>query len=244
MPIVAIAREFGAGGETIGQGIAERLGIDYLDGKIVDEVAHRLGMKAAVIDGYDEKAGGLLDRLLREIGTAGFSTPFDGAAWTPPHDDLAWDPRKSVLAVTQKIILNQASTGNGIIVGRGAAYLLAHHPAAIRVFIRAAVDSRVAAVMMSRAIDEAMARVLVKREDANSHAYIKQVYLREWQHAAHFDLVIDSARLGSARAIEVVLAALPEKDLRSAQVGEEATSWWVSARTNSRSIHASGVRLS
>jgi len=50
------------------------------------------------------------------------------AAWTPPHGDLAWDPRKSVLSMTQEIIRRQAATGNGVIVGRGAAYLLLDQP--------------------------------------------------------------------------------------------------------------------
>jgi len=42
MPVITIAREFGAGGETVGHMLAQRLNLDYLDGKIVDEVARRL----------------------------------------------------------------------------------------------------------------------------------------------------------------------------------------------------------
>jgi Cytidylate kinase-like family len=93
MPVITIGREFGAGGETVGRLVAERLKIDYLDSKIVDEVARRLKFGAEVVENYDEKTGGLLDRILRQLATVDFSTPHDVAVWTPPYGDLAWDPQ-------------------------------------------------------------------------------------------------------------------------------------------------------
>ena len=210
MPVITIAREFGAGGETVGHMLAERLSLEYLDGKLVDEVARRLKVPTDVVETYDEKTGGLLDRLLRQLATVDFSTPQDVAAWTPPHGELAWDPRKSVLATTQEIIRRQAATGDGIIVGRGAAYVLIDQPEVMRVFLRAPFEFRVLAIMESRKISDPEARKFVKERDANSHAYIRQVYGHDWQHPSHYDLVIDTARLGHMRAVEVILAALPK----------------------------------
>jgi cytidylate kinase len=210
MPVITIAREFGAGGETVGRMLAERLDLEYLDGKIVDEVARRLKVPTDVVETYDEKTGGLLDRLLRQLATVDFSTPQDVAAWTPPHGDMAWDPRKSVLAMTQEIIRRQAATGNGIIVGRGAAYILLDQPEVLRVFLRAPFEYRVTAIADFRKIDYAAARKFLKERDANSSAYIRQVYGHNWQGASHYDLVIDTARLGHMRATEIILAALPK----------------------------------
>lgn len=210
MPVITLAREFGAGGETVGHLLADRLGIDYLDGKIVDEAARRLKVTTDVVENYDEKTGGLLDRLLRQLATVDFSTPQDVAAWTPPYGNLAWDPRKSVLAVTQEIIRRQAETGNGVIVGRGAGYVLLDHPEVHRVFLRAPFEFRVKAIMESRQLDEAAARKYLKERDANSSAYIKQVYGHDWQHPSHYDLVIDTARIGHRQAVEVILASMPK----------------------------------
>jgi len=199
VPVITLAREFGAGGETVGHLLADRLGIEYLDGKIVDEAARRLGIGIDVVD-----------RLLRQLATVDFSTPQDVAAWTPPYGDLAWDPRKSVLAATQEIIRNQAATGNGVIVGRGAAYVLLDRPEVRRVFLRAPFDFRVRAIMEARKLDEAAARKYLKERDANSAAYIKQIYGHDWQHTSHYDLVIDTARLGHQMAANLILATLPK----------------------------------
>jgi cytidylate kinase len=210
MPVITIAREFGAGGETVGHMLAERLNLEYVDGKIVDEIARRLKVPTDVVETYDEKTGSLLDRLLRQLATVDFSTPQDVAAWTPPHGELAWDPRKSVLAMTQEIIRRQAATGDGVIVGRGGAYVLLGQPEVMRVFLRAPFEFRVKAIMDSRKIDDGAARKFLKERDANSSAYIRQVYGHDWQHASHYDLVIDTARLGQMRAVEIILVALPK----------------------------------
>src|SRR3981081_732319 len=188
MPVITIAREFGAGGETVGHMLADRLNLEYLDSKIVDEVARRLKVDPDVVESYDEKTGGLLDRLLRQLATVDFSTPQDVAAWTPPHGELAWDPRKSVLAVTQEIIRRQAATGDGIIVGRGAGYVLLAQPAGMRVFLRAPFDFRVKAIMESRKLDEAAARKYLKERDANAAAYVPQIYVHDCQRPGHDDL--------------------------------------------------------
>ena len=209
MPVITIGREFGAGGETVGHLVAQRLGIEYLDSKIVDEVARRLKIGKDVVETYDEKSGGLLDRLLRQLATVDFSTPQDVAAWTPPYGDLAWDPRKSVLAVTQEIIRRQAATGNVVIVGRGAAYVL-DPEAILRVFLRAPFAFRLRAIMENLGLQEAAAHKHLKERDENSAAYIRQVYGHDWQHPSHYDVVIDTARLGHMRAVEIILAALPK----------------------------------
>jgi cytidylate kinase len=209
MPVITIAREFGAGGETVGHKLADRLGLEYLDGKIVDEVARRLKVGKEVVETYDEKTGSLLDRLLRQLATVDFSTPQDVAAWVPPHGEMAWDPRKSVLAVTQEIIRRQAATGGGIIVGRGAAFLLLDRPEVLKVFLRAPFEFRVRAMMAAEGMDEEAARKYLKHRDANSAAYVRQVYGHDWQGSNHYDLVLDTSRLGHDRAVAVILAALP-----------------------------------
>ena len=210
MPVITIAREFGAGGETVGRLLASRLHLEYLDGKIVDEVARRLKVGKEVVESYDEKTGSLLDRLLRQLATVDFSTPQDMAAWVPPHGEMAWDPRKSVLAVTQEIIRRSAAAGDAVIVGRGAAFLLLDHPEVLRVFLHAPFEFRVEALVRHEGRSADDARRYLKERDANSGAYIKQVYGHNWLGPDHYDLCLDTSRLGHERAVEVILAALPK----------------------------------
>jgi cytidylate kinase len=208
MPVITIARQYGAGGEPIGELVARRLGAELVDRKFFDEVAHRLELPHHEVEKHEEAPGSFLSRVLHALGTASveFAAPPEAAAWTPPYDNPTLDTRKAVLKVTQEVIQEAARTGNAVIIGRGAAYVLQDHPGAVHVFVRASERARIAQVQALHGLDEEAARRRVKRVDANRSAYIRQVYNHDWVHPGHYHLVVDSARLGYERAADAIVA--------------------------------------
>jgi len=210
MPVVTIARQFGAGGESVGHTVAQRLHAEFVDKRIVAEVAQRLEMPEQEVERNDESPGTFLNRLLASLGAASveFTGPPEVAAWTPPYNDPAFDPRRAILKITQEVIREAARTGNAVIVGRGSAYILADQPGATHVFLRADTEFRLKLASELLDIGQEEARKRMKTTDANRSAYIKQVYGHDWVHPAHYDLVLDTGRLGLDGAAEAILAAV------------------------------------
>jgi cytidylate kinase len=211
MPVVTIGRQFGAGGTSVGEMLARELHADLLESRIIDEVAHRLQLPKEEVEAEDEQPGSLLARLLVALGSASTEplVPPEAAAWQPPNTDPAFDTRKAVLEITQHVIQEAARTGNVVIVGRGGAYILRDFPGALHVFLRASEAVRVKAIMARYNItSEEDARKRLKRTDENWTAYIKQVYGHDRNLAAHYDLVIDTGRLGYERTVKVIRSAL------------------------------------
>jgi cytidylate kinase len=214
VPVITIGRQFGAGGATLGRMLADRLKADFLDSKIIDEVARRLQLPKEEVEAEDEQPGSLLARLLVALGSASTEPliPAEAAAWTPPNAAPAFDTRKAVLQITQLVIQEAARTGNVVIVGRGGAYILREHPGALHLFLRAADAVRVKTIMERFNItSEEEARKRMKQSDENWTAYIRQVYGHDRTHPAHYDMVLDTGRLGYEATIAVVLAALKER---------------------------------
>src|SRR6266853_2308394 len=211
MPVVTIGRQFGAGGTSVGEMLARELHADLLESRIIDEVAHRLQLPKEEVEAEDEQPGSLLARLLVALGSASSEplVPPEAAAWQPPNTDPAFDTRKAVLEITQHVIEEAARAGNVVIVGRGGAYILRDFPGALHVFLRGAEAVRVKAIMARNNIaSEDEARRMLKRTDENWTAYIKQVYGHDRNLASHYDLVIDTGRLGYETAVKVILTAL------------------------------------
>ena len=214
MPVITIGRQFGAGGATVGRMLADRLKADFLDSRIIDEVARRLQLPKEEVEAEDEQPGSLLARLLVALGSASTEPliPAETTAWTPPNADPTFDTRKAVLQITQHVIQEAARSGNVVIVGRGGAYLLRDLPGALHVFLRAPDTVRVKAVKdrLHVTSDEEAKRRL-KQTEENWTAYIRQVYGHDRTHPAHYDMVLDTGRLGYEATVEAILAALESR---------------------------------
>jgi cytidylate kinase len=210
MPVITIGRQFGAGGTTVGEMLARALKADLLESRIIDEVAQRLQLPKEEVEAEDEQPGSLLHRLLMALGSASGEPMVqpEATAWNPPNVDPVFDTRRAVLEITQHVIKEAARGGNVIIVGRGGAYILRDFEGALHVFLRAAEAVRVKAVVARLKLSEDEARRRLKQTDENWTAYIKQVYGHERNLASHYDLVLDTGRLGYKATVAAILAAL------------------------------------
>jgi cytidylate kinase len=210
MPVITVGRQFGAGGRTVGEMLAQRLKLDVLDSELINEVAHRLQLPKEEVEAEDEQPGSMLHRLLMALGSASGEPmiPPETTAWNPPNVAPVFDTRRAVLQITQHVIQEAARAGNVVIVGRGGAYILHDFPGALHVFLRAAEAIRLEVVMARFNLTEEEARRRLKHADENWTAYINQVYGHDRNLASHYDLVLDTGRLGYEATVEAILAAL------------------------------------
>ena len=210
MPVITIGRQFGAGGSTVGTMLARELNADLLEDKIIDEVARRLELPKEEVEAADEQPGSLLSRLLIALGSASGEPmiPPEAAAWTPPNADPVYDTRLAVLQITQQVIREAARGGNVVIVGRGAAYLLRDLEGALHVFLEASQAIRLKTLMKRFGLSEEEARRKMKHTDENRTAYVKQVYGHDRNLPGHYDLVLNTGRLGYEATVDAILAAL------------------------------------
>jgi cytidylate kinase len=214
MPVITIGRQFGAGGNTVAQMLAHELHSEILDSRIIDEVAHRLQLPKEEVEAEDEQPGSFLARLLMALGSASTEPliPPEATAWTPPNAAPTFDTRKAVLAITQHVIEEAARSGNVVIVGRGGAYILRDFPGALHVFLRAPESIRVRTIMARFNLNsEEEARRRLKQADENWTSYIKQVYGHDRNLPSHYDLVLDTGRLGYDATVDAILAALKHR---------------------------------
>lgn len=208
MPVITIGRMYGAGGETIGRMVAERLGADLVDTRIFEEVARRLQLPADEVEKLEEAPGSFMARLLEALGSASieFAAPPEATAWTPPYNDPTFDTRKAVLEITREVIREAARSGNAVIVGRGGAYILHDDARALHVFLRGSEADRVAALRQTFGFSEDEARQRLRRMDDNRRAYVRQVYSQDWMDFDHYHMVLDTGRLGYDRSAAAIVA--------------------------------------
>jgi cytidylate kinase len=213
MPIVTISRQFGAGGSSVAGIVAAELGAEVVDKKLIEEVAKRLSLRPSDVEAEEERPRSLLERLVRSFSSL---EPGLGAGWTPPYPDPLFDPRKEIIHLTEQIIGEVADTGNVVIVGRGAGFVLHERPGVFRVFLRAPDGARVKTLMSRDGLGEAEARRKMHETDSNRAAYIKQLYGRDWCDPDEYDLVVNTGRVSYATAAQMILLGVRERSLAPA----------------------------
>jgi len=207
MPVITVSRQTGSGGATIGRRLAEQLGTDYLNTQIIREVAHRLGISETTAAASSERAEAFTERLARvlwlsEPALAAGARPADGV----PFESTT----QAIVAVTRQLVREVAGTGNVVIFGHGAQFILAEHPGVLHVRFIAPFPMRVERVMGRKALGRAAAERWVREEDQRRKDHIRQFYQADWGAPEPFHLILNTTLLREETCIRLVMDAVDE----------------------------------
>lgn len=195
--VITISRQIGSGGSIVGQLVAQRLGLSYVDSEILHRAAETLGVQdPKSIEAMEERTpGGLWDRLVRGIAIGA-----PDATFVPPPPGVH---EGHVQEAERAIIREIAAHRNAVIVGRGAAHLLSG-PTIFRVFLHAPRAWRIEQVRTSYDLSESDARDMVLRSDKRRADFVRGLRERSWTDACLYDLTADTSVVGIDGAADVV----------------------------------------
>jgi cytidylate kinase len=204
MPVITVSRLTGSGGAAIGQRIAERLGASYLNTQIIREVAHRLGISEATAAQHDERAEAFIERLARVLWLA---QPTVGPLGSPAAPVPFETTTEAFVEVTRQLVREAAQTGNAVLFGHGAQFILADQPKVLHVRFIAPMPNRVARVMRREGVSQTAAERRVRDEDQRRANAIRQFYQADWHAPDPFHLILNTALLDEETCIQLVLIA-------------------------------------
>jgi cytidylate kinase len=205
MAIVTVSRMFGSGGSEVAERIAHELGWQLLDNAFVEEVAARLGTPPAEVEAREERVPSLAQRLAATLALgAPEILPGPADADLPPSEERLID-------VTERIIMEAASRGHSVIVGRGAQSVLAARQDVIHVFCYAPRPALVARAARRLAIAEKEAEKVVDDTNRQREQYVRTYWKRSWRAYENYHLCLNTDWLGVDGAASIVVRLAREK---------------------------------
>lgn len=193
--IITISRQCGSGGHTIGQLVAEKLGIPLYDKKILEEVAKRSGLAEDVIETEGEySTSSLLFGIAMGIYNGWDATQRENMPL-----------REQINAYQTEFIREVAEKGACVIVGRCADYVLRERTDCINVYIYGKEDDRVKRVIEEHRVSDFEAEMHVKKRDKKRAAHYKYITDQEWGDMKNYNLCLDSSKLGIEKCVELIL---------------------------------------
>lgn len=207
MPVITISRQTGSGGVTIGQRLAERLQADYLNTRIIQEVAQRLGISEAAAAEHNERGEGFVERLARVLPGADPSLDAQSRPAIPlPFESTT----EAFVEVTRQLVREAARAGNVVIFGHGAQYILAGQPGVLHVRFVARLPARIDRVMRREGLSRTDAERRIHKEDQRRAGHIRQYYQADWNAPDPYHLILNTTLLDEEACIRLILGALEE----------------------------------
>ena len=183
--VVTISREFGSGGRTIGQKLAEELGIPCYEAELIQQLAQESGFS----ESYIRDAG--------EYAPGGYLSLLSNRAFALTNEDVLWE-------LQYKVITELAEKGPCVIVGRCADYILRDTADCLKVFIHADMDFRAKRIVEVYGEREQSPEQRLRDKDKRRAAYHRFYTNMKWGHAQNYHICLDSGKLGIDTCVAIL----------------------------------------
>ena len=204
-PLITITRQYAAGGSEIAKHVATELSWTVIDNEFVDEVARRAGLPPDEVAQKEERAPGLLTRIARNLAAASPEMSAGTTAGTTALPEAEAE-EATIVTITERVITEAAGHGRAVLVGRGAQALLARRPNALHVYLVGPNARRIEMAVEHLGVARADVERVLEDTDRDRDRYVRAHYGRSRQDATHYDMVLNTQRLGFRGAGEVVVA--------------------------------------
>ena len=205
--VVTISSQFGSGGSEIGRMLANQTGLLYLDHEIIGEVARRLGINAEQAARQDEQTVGTVRHVLEALQSNSFS--LNVATLLNPKKLPAQSQELVYWRLTRRVILEMATEGNAVIIGRGSQFLLRNSPRTLHIYIFAPLEQRITNVMEHSQVSREEAARLVTHRDYEHEAYLRRHYGTHQDRPELYHLLINTGLFPFELAANLIRETLP-----------------------------------
>ncbi len=208
--VVTIARQCGSGGAEVGRLLASRGNLHYLDHEIIDEVAQRSGVTAEQVESQDEQTAAPLNYALEAMSTNTFFTLNYSRLLQPQKISAPTSTSEhAYFRLTQRVVLEMASAGDAVIIGRGSQFLLRGLPRVLHVYIFAPLPRRVENVMQHFHLTRVRAIEYIERRDGATENYLRHYYGTDGTRSELYHLLLNTGLFSFETAADLIVQALP-----------------------------------
>ncbi len=224
MPVITINGPIGCGSVIIGQMVAEKLGVDFVDRLVLTEAAKLVRAPVGALIDKEQRAvrfrkrlGRFMQDMLERSAMSG--EMYSGGAFTtfPPEafDALASGSSSHRSRVTDKefidattaVVNKLCQAGDVVIIGRGANVILADTPGVLHVGLIAPQEIRAKTMMQYEQLELEEAEVYVEELERANVFYFRKFFKVNPNDPSLYHTILNMGKLQPATAAEIIIQA-------------------------------------
>jgi CMP/dCMP kinase len=193
---VTISHQLGSGGALLGEKLANRLGIPFLDRDILKEVAHQLDLAEAELENREERLSSFWQNFTRVAVLTDPSWDMFAQPYIPSDNDFFQLECGTIQRIAEK--------SSAVFLGRCGYYVLRTHPRHTSILVTADQPSRIKRLHDLYRLSEEKTLNLIQTNDQERTNYIRTLTKQNWLDARHYDLCVNTSAVGWDIALEMV----------------------------------------
>ncbi|MBN1106870.1 MAG: cytidylate kinase-like family protein [Deltaproteobacteria bacterium] len=196
MVVLCISRQFGAGGRTLAERLAQRLGYAYSDEELVSRLVARTGIDREMVETAGREATGKSKGFISGLLSTGFLLRLLGQASVE-------SPEEKLASLLHEIIPEMAARGNIVFLGRGSQFILPTAPDIIKVFLTAQEEDRVRFMMEKYDLDLEQAQKAVHEFKKNRDDFLSR-FTADPNDVSIYSLCINTSLVSLEKAEDLI----------------------------------------
>jgi len=223
---ITISRQMGSGGSYVGQLIAKRLGLKYIDREVLHLAVQEFGGDEQTIAARSERVTSFWERVLQ-----GLSLGAPESHYNPPP--LGNFSNRELFDKQTQILKRIATQEDCVVVGWAGVFLLPRHRGMFSVFCHAPRSFRTKRILsIYKDLSEEKARNLIKESDRTREIYFNEMTGHDWTCAKNYNLSIDTS-LHPLEDVAELIIKLSERQREQRAKSEEQSAKGEEQKSNS-----------
>lgn len=216
--VITINRELGSGGRTVGQKLAEKLGVEFYDKALINALEEKFNLSVKEIENLKGQSHSWWAELKRAftlsdpaIENSQESTANNTKSQTgifiprPDYSDRRTLTTKEVFQAETEILEGIAKDESCVIAGRSGFYIFRNHPNHVSILIQASLPFRVERVMRKQNMTEEEARKTIEKIDKMRENYVKEYTGVSRYDTRNYDLVVSADGKSEDEIVDLIL---------------------------------------
>jgi len=201
--VIAINRELGSGGRTVGEKLAAKLGVDFYDKALVKALEEKYHLTVEEIENLKGRKNNWWSDFSRVVSV--------GETMRNQYYSIAVDDEpklvttQQIFKVEKEMLLAMAENGSCVITGRSGFFVFRHHPNHINVLIQAPMEKRIQRLMKKQNMSAEEAEKTIRRIDKMRDNYVTKYTGESRYDTRNYDLVINMDSINEDDAAALIM---------------------------------------
>ncbi|WP_373499460.1 AAA family ATPase [Desulfococcus sp.] len=197
MAVITISRQFGAGGKTLGQLIANKLNYTLISEEIVEKVAEKAKVSVDWVQDIEKEAGGTLQKFMSGLISKSYVERILGK-------DRGYLDEDKYVETLREVITQLAKDDNIVFVGRGGQYILENHPRAFHILLIAEKLDRINFMKKNYKLSYGEATQVVETMGKRRANLYKKFGKKDFDQPELYHIVLNMSKLSMEEASDFV----------------------------------------